>query len=70
VAGVVGATLYVAPKGFGFVGCVVPKGLEGLVRGLCRTEKGDQRGGEWEPIKILANESLALIPSTHPTQES
>ena len=31
VAGVVGATLYVAPKGFGFVGVGAPKVLEGLV---------------------------------------
>ena len=31
VAGVVGATLDVAPKGFGFVGVGVPKALEGLV---------------------------------------
>ena len=31
MAGVVGATLDVAPKGLGYVGCVVPKGLEGLV---------------------------------------
>jgi len=31
VAGVVGATLDVAPKGFGFVGVGAPKVLEGLV---------------------------------------
>ena len=31
VAGIVGATLDVAPKGFGFVGVGVPKALEGLV---------------------------------------
>ena len=31
VVGVVGATLDVAPKGFGFVGVGVPKALEGLV---------------------------------------
>ena len=31
MAGVVGATLDVAPKGFGFVGVGVPKVLEGLV---------------------------------------
>ena len=31
VAGIVGATLDVAPKGFGFVGVGVPKVLEGLV---------------------------------------
>ena len=31
VAGVVGATLDVAPKGFGFAGVVAPKVLEGLV---------------------------------------
>ena len=31
VVGVVGATLDVAPKGLGFVGVEVPKGLEGLV---------------------------------------
>ena len=31
MAGIVGATLDVAPKGLGYVGCVVPKGLEGLV---------------------------------------
>jgi len=31
VAGVVGATLDVAPKGLGYVGCVVPKGLEGML---------------------------------------
>ena len=31
MAGVVGATLDVAPKGFGFAGVVAPKVLEGLV---------------------------------------
>ena len=31
VAGVVGAALDVAPKGFGFAGVVAPKVLEGLV---------------------------------------
>ena len=31
VAGIVGATLDVAPKGFGFLGVGVPKELEGLV---------------------------------------
>ena len=31
MGGVVGATLYVAPKGFGFVGVGAPKVLEGLV---------------------------------------
>ena len=31
MARIVGATLDVASKGLGYVGCVVPKGLEGLV---------------------------------------
>ena len=31
--------------------------------GLCGTEAGDQRGGEWEPIKISSKfESSAYIP--------
>jgi hypothetical protein len=30
-----------------------------------RTGEGDQRGGEWEPIKILMQE-LAYVPSSNP----
>jgi hypothetical protein len=30
-----------------------------------RTREGDQRGGEWEPIKILMQE-LAYVPTSNP----
>ena len=52
VAGVVGATLYVAPKGFGFVGVGVPKGPEGQVgymRG-CSGKLG-KMGIKWGMLK-------------------
>ena len=40
-------------------------------RAIVRDRKGDQRGGEWEPIKNLSRSKARLkIPSTRPTLES
>ena len=52
VAGVVGATLDVAPKGFGFVGVVAPKVLEGLVGCMwgCSGRLG-RKVTEWDMLK-------------------
>ena len=36
-----------------------------IALGACGTEAGDQRGGEWEPIKISSKfESSAYIPKS------
>jgi hypothetical protein len=34
-----------------------------------RTGEGNQKGGEWEPIKILVQE-LAYVPSSNPKPKS
>ena len=58
VAGVVGATLDVVPKGFGFAGLVAPKVLEGLVGCMwgCSGRLG-KMGIEWGMPK--SNEVVA-----------
>ena len=36
----------------------------------CGTEAGDQRGGEWEPIKISSEiQTVGLYPENHPSPQ-
>ena len=38
---------------------------------LCGTEAGDQRGGEWEPIKISSEiQTVGLYPENHPSPQA
>ena len=38
---------------------------------LCGTEAGDQRGGEWEPIKISFEiQTVGLYPENHPNPQA
>ena len=38
---------------------------------FCGTEAGDQRGGEWEPIKISSEiQTVGLYPENHPSPQA
>ena len=38
---------------------------------FCGTEAGDQRGGEWEPIKISSEiQTAGLYPENHPSSQA